>query len=414
MSDNHPQPEPSPTTKPRGAGRAVAVTLALLVAGGGGAYAWKARQAAEHGAPAPAAAAGTAEAPAPKVGVAAVEQRTLTDHRELLGRVEAIEAVEVRPRVSGHIEEVRLQAGQLVSAGDVLFVIDPRWYQAQFDGAKATAERAKARLHQAELDAARSEKLLAARTISVEEADNRATRLEEARADLLATEAALATARLDLEHTEVRAPISGRVSRALVTEGNLISGTPGAASVLTTILSVGQAYVYADVDETTLLAYNRVAKTGGLATEGGRVPVDMELSDEDGFPRQGYVESADNRMDAGTGTLVLRMVFPDPEGLLVPGLSARVRLPISAPQPTMLVSNRAIGTDQAQKFVFTVDAANTVAYRAVKLGPVVEGRRVIRDGLKPGERIVVNGLQRVRPGIIVAPENESGDALALK
>ena len=341
----------------------------------------------------------------PKVTVASVEQRTVIEQRELLGRVDAIESVELRPRVSGHIDEVRLQSGQLVNKGDVLFVIDPRWYRAQFDLATAQAESARVRVAIAERDAKRSDSLLSERAISVEEADTRSSRLAEARADLLAAEATLATARLDLEYTQVRSPITGRVSRAYVTAGNLVSGAPGGATLLTSIVSTGEVYVYADVDEATVLAFNRLQAAGRIATDkAGRVPVEMALSDETDFTHRGVIESTDNRLDTGTGSLVVRMVFPNTDGQLVPGLSARVRLPVSAPEPTLFISERAIGTDQSQKFVLTVDAANTVAYRTVKLGAIIDGQRSIREGLKPGDRVIVNGLQRVRPGMTVVAE----------
>ncbi|HET7535316.1 MAG TPA: efflux RND transporter periplasmic adaptor subunit [Candidatus Didemnitutus sp.] len=336
--------------------------------------------------------------PAPKVTVAPVEQQLVTDYEELTGHVDATETVELRARVSGHLEEVHFQAGQLVQKGDVLFVIDPRWYQAQFDLATARADVAGR-------EAARAEKLLAASAISSEEAEARRAAAAEARA-------ALETAKLDLEHTEVRAPIAGRVSRAFVTSGNLVSGSPGNATLLTTIVTVGEAYVYADLDEATLLKFNRLSREGRILTRNGRVPVDLQLADEDGFPRHGFLESADNRVNPATGSLALRLVFPNDDGALVPGLFARVRLPVSSPQPALLVSERAIGTDQSQKFVLAVSQDNTVAYRTVKLGSVVDGKRVVREGLKPGDTIIVNGLQRVRPGMTVSPEPQAVAATA--
>lgn len=342
--------------------------------------------------------------PPPKVTIAAVEQRTIVDHQELLGRVEAIESVEVRPRVSGHIQEVRLEAGKSVAAGDVLFVIDPRWYKAQFDLAAAAVERAKVKVDIAGSQAKRSDDLLASRAISIEEADARNSRLAEAKADLAAAEAAKENARLDLDHTEIRAPISGRVSRALVTAGNMISGTPGNGTLLATIVSDGDVHVYADIDESTLLAFNRLNGEGRILNEGGRIPVGMQLSDEQDYPHQGYIESSDNRLDEGTGSLVLRMVFPNPDGKLIPGLSARVRLPTSGPEPKLFVSERSIGTNQDQKYVFAVSADNTASYRSVKLGPVLDGKRVIREGIAPGDRVIVSGLQRVTAGMKVDPQ----------
>lgn len=336
----------------------------------------------------------------------------MIDRHELLGRVDAVESVEIRPRVSGHIDEVRLQSGQLVKKGDVLFVIDPRPYRAQFDLATASVERALAKAQNTNRIAKRSTELYKSRTISIEESDTSSSTDAEAQADLLAAEAALATAKLDLEFTEVRAPIDGRVSRALVTAGNLVSGAPSGATLLTTIVSVGEVYVYADVDEETLLAFNRLQRDGKLPTENGRVPVEMQLSDETAFGHRGYVESADNRLQMGTGSLVLRMVFPNPTGELIPGLFARVRLPVSAPHTALLVSERAVGTDQSQKFVLTVGADKVATYRAVKLGATVDGQRIIRDGLQPGDHVIVNGLQRARPGNPVTPELTKTNTIA--
>jgi RND family efflux transporter MFP subunit len=328
--------------------------------------------------------------PLPKVTVAPVEAQLVTEYEELTGRIDALETVELRARVSGHIEEVHFQAGQLVRKGDVLFTIDPRWYQAQFDLAAARADMA-------EREAKRAAALVAVSAISNEEAESRQARAAEARA-------ALATARLDLEHTQVRAPIDGRVSRAFVTGGNLVSGAPGGASLLTTIVTVNDAYVYADLDETTFLKFNRLLRENRITTQDGRIAVELQLADEAGFPRRGYIESTDNRVNPETGSLTLRMIFPNEDRALVPGLFARVRVPISAPQSTLLISERAIGTDQSQKFVLTVGADNTVAYRTVQLGGTIDGKRVVRDGIRAGDRIIVNGLQHVRPGMQVSAD----------
>lgn len=336
--------------------------------------------------------------PAPKVTVAPVEQQLVTEYEELTGHVDAFETVELRARVSGHLEAVSFQAGQLVEKGDVLFTIDPRWYRAQFDLATARAEVA-AR------EAARAEKLLAASAISSEEAESRRAAAAEARASL-------ETARLDLEHTEVRAPITGRISRAVVTPGNLVTGTAGGGTLLTTIVTVGDAYVYADLDEATLLKFNRLVRENRISTRNGRIPVELQLSDESGFPRLGFIESTDNRVNPATGSLAVRMVFPNTDNALIPGLFARVRVPVGAPQSTLLISERAIGTDQSQKFVLAVGRDNTVAYRTVKLGATVDGKRVVREGLNLGDTIIVNGLQRVRPGMIVSPEREAATRTA--
>jgi len=346
--------------------------------------------------------------PPPAVTVAAVEQNEIVEWDEFTGRTEPVEMVEVRPRVSGHIREVRFQSGQLVRKGDVLFVIDPRWHQAEFDRRQAEYEQAKVRLENSEREAARTAQLLENKAISTEEAESRQSRYSEAKAAVLAAEAARNTARLDLEYTEILSPINGRVSRELKTVGNYVSGVAGTGTLLTTIVSVDPIYVYADVDENSLLKFNALARSKKLASNGdGQIPVELQLADEDGFPHQGHIESFDNRLDAGTGSILLRAVFPNADGRIVPGLFARIRVPLSERYPAVLVEERAVGTDQGQKYVLALTSTNTVAYRPVKLGPAIDGRRIVRSGLEAGEQIVVNGLQRVRPGMPVTPQTEA-------
>jgi multidrug efflux system membrane fusion protein len=344
---------------------------------------------------------------APAVTVAPVEMRDIVEWEEFTGRTEPVDSVEVRPRVSGYIQEVKFQSGQLVKKGDLLFVIDPRWHQATFEQRKAELDEAKVRCENSKHEAERTQQLLVGRAISVEEGDQRNFRYEEAKAVRMAAKAALDSAQLDLEYTQVRAPISGRVSRALLTEGNYVSGNAGGASLLTTIVSVDPVYVYADVDENSLLRFNALAQAKKLETDGdGRIPVELQLADEQEFHHQGYIESFDNRLDASTGSILLRAVFPNADGRIVPGLFARIRVPLSERHPALLVEERAIGTDQAQKFVLSLTATNTVEYHTVNLGPLIEGKRIIRSGLSGKEEIVVNGLQRVRPGMPVSPETE--------
>src|SRR5688572_516980 len=343
--------------------------------------------------------------PPPQVTVAPVEQQELVEWEELTGRSAAVEFVEVRPRVSGHIDKVLFESGQLVKKGDVLFSVDPRWHKAEYERREAELAMAKVRMDNAEREAKRNAQLLASKAISKEEADGRDARFAEARAALLAAEASRDTAKLDLEYTQIRSPIDGRVSRAVVTAGNYISGIAGAATLLTTIVSVDPIYVYADMDENALLRYNALTQSGKQATNGeGKVPVELQLADEEGFAHHGYVESLDNRLDAQSGSIVLRTLFPNPSGRIVPGLFARIRLPASAKAPVLLVDEAAIGTDQAQKFVLALTSTNTAAYRPVKLGAQVNGKRVVREGLQAGEKIVVNGLARVRPGMPVTPQ----------
>jgi RND family efflux transporter MFP subunit len=343
--------------------------------------------------------------PAPSVTVAPVEQTEIVEWAEFTGRTEPVESVEVRPRVSGYIQEVRFQSGQLVKKGDVLFVIDPRWHQAEFDRHEAEAERARVQVENARREAERTGRLVASKAMSTEEGDARLSRFDEVKAALLAAEAALNSAKLDLEYTQVRAPIDGRVSRALLTEGNYVSGVAGAATRLTTIVSVNPVYVYADMDEDSLLKFNGLASQQKLVTDtAGRIPVELQLGDEHDYPHRGCIESFDNQLNADTGSILVRAVFANDDGRIVPGLFARIRIPLSPRHEAVLVSEQAVGTDQALKYVLKLTPTNTVAYQPVELGPTVGGLRVVRTGLKAGEQIVVNGMQRVRPGMPVRPE----------
>jgi RND family efflux transporter MFP subunit len=345
--------------------------------------------------------------PPPKVTVAPVTERRVVEWQEFTGRTEAVETVEVRPRVSGHIQEVLFQSGQLVKRGNVLFKIDPRWHQAEFDRREAEYAQAKVRLDTAEREAKRTGQLLASKAISTEEAEARQSRFGEAKAGLQAAEAARNFAKLDLDLTEIKAPIDGRVSRAIVTSGNFVSGVAGNATLLTTIVTVDPVYVYADFDEQSLLKFNELIREKRLpGGSDGKVPVELQLGNEQAYPHRGFIESFDNRLDAGTGSILLRAVFPNDDGTIIPGLFARIRVPLSPEYPALLISEAAVGTDQAQKFVLALTSSNTVEYRSVKLGPTIDGKRIVRSGLTQGEEIVVNGLQRVRPGMPVTPEKD--------
>jgi multidrug efflux system membrane fusion protein len=292
-----------------------------------------------------------------------------------------------------------------VRKGDVLFVIDPRPFQAALQRAEADLESAKTRAAQANRDAARAEQMLKTKAISMEEADQRRTRLSEAKASVAVAEAALVTARLNVEYAEIRSPIDGRVSRALVTPGNNVSGVDGATTLLTTVVSVDPVYVYADLDESVLLRLNRFRREGVLPVDAkGRIEVGVGLADETGYPHVGTVESLDNRLDPSTGSLVLRAVLANPDQRFVPGLFARVSLPSGPKTTALFVPDDVLGTEQSRKFLYTVSASNTVEKKFVTTGPLSGGKRLVASGLTPTDRVVVNGQLRIQfPGQPVAP-----------
>lgn len=348
------------------------------------------------------AAASPESPPPPTVTVETVEQRLLAEYAERIGRVVATELVELRPEVSGRITGVHFASGQLVEAGQVLFTIDPRPYAAAAEAARAEVARAEARANSARREAERATALRAQRAISEEEAQLRQSRSAETRAELLAAQAALKTAELDLARTQVRAPISGRASRAFVTEGNIVSGSPMDPTLLTTIVSTGEAHVYVNVDEATIHSFRQARAAGVLPTDvNGRIPVELRLDQSETYTHRGFVESLDNRIDPETGSLTVRLYFKDPLDQLLPGSFVRVRVPVSAVHERLLISERAIGTDQSQKFVLAVRDDHTVAYRPVELGPMIDDMRIIKAGVAAGDRIIVNGLQRIRPGMVV-------------
>jgi len=332
------------------------------------------------------------------VDVAQVSSRSITDWREYSGRLEAVDQVRIRPLVSGTITQVHFEDGSLVQEGDVLFTIDPRPYQAAVDRAQADLAAARARMAYTGADLARARRLLDKNAIAKRDFEQKRNASRVAAAEKQSAEAALATTELDLEHTQIVAPVSGRVSRAEVTEGNIVSAGTG-AQPLTTLVSVDKMYASFEVDEQSFLSFVNPARNGGAA----QIAVNMGLGNERGFPRQGKVASIDNRLDASSGTIRLRAVFDNADGMLLPGLYARIQLVGGAPRPAVLIKESAIGTDQSKRFVVVVDGQNRTSYREVQLGPVQNGLRVVEAGLTPGERIVVNGLQRIRPGDAVTP-----------
>jgi len=332
-------------------------------------------------------------APATEVDVATVVSKTITDYQNYSGRLEAVDKVEIRPLVPGTIVAVHFADGALVKKGDPLFTIDPRPYVAQVDQAAAQLAAAQARNGYTSTDAARAERLLADNAIAKRDYDEKQNASHEAAANLKAAQAALETAKINLTYTQIVAPVSGRVSRAEMTVGNIVS-TGSSAPLLTTLVSVSPIYASFDVDEQTYLRYlSRDSRAS--------VPVSLGLANEDGFSREGKVASVDNQLDTGSGTIRVRARFDNADGSLVPGLYARIKVGGGTPHPAVLIDDAAIGTDQDKKFVMVVDPDSRVQYREVTLGTLSEGMRVIVKGLQPGERIVVNGLQRVRPNDVV-------------
>lgn len=338
-----------------------------------------------------------AEPPAqagPPVSSAVVVQKAVTETQEFSGRLEAIETVEIRPRVSGYITAVNFKPGAEVKKGDVLFVIDPRPYQAEADRTQAAAAAARARADLARLELQRAERLLADKAVAQREFDERAAGQKELDANARAAAAQHEAARLNLAYTRVTAPIDGRVSKAEITLGNLVDAT----AVLTSVVSLDRIYASFDGDEDTYLRVSRRVHAGQP------VEVKVGLAGEAGFPHSGKLEFVDNQLDSRSGSVRMRATLANSERQLAPGLFARVQIAGGAPQQQILITDRAIGTDQDRKFVYVVDKDGKAEYRAVKLGPVNEGLRIVREGLKPGEKIVVNGLQRVRPGAPVTAQ----------
>jgi RND family efflux transporter MFP subunit len=339
----------------------------------------------------------------PQVTVATAISRKVTEFDEFTGRFEAVERVEVRPRVSGYISSVNFTDGNEVKKGEVLFVIDPRPYVAERDRTRAQLAQARSQLALAKSERERAAKLLGQHAISQEELDTRTAGDEQAQASVAAAKAALDAAELNLEFTRVTAPIAGRISRALVTSGNFVSNgqTP-----LTTLVSLDPIYVTFDGDEQAYLRYGKLARTsvhGGSSD--ARNPVVVGLANESGYPHQGAMVFVDNALDPATGTIRSRALLDNHERLFTPGLFARIRLLDSAQHDAVLVNDSAIGTDQTVRYVLVVGAGNKVEYRPVQLGPVIDGLRVVQSGLAAGETIVVNGLQRVRPGAQVQAQH---------
>ena len=340
--------------------------------------------------------------PAMPVSVAAVEERQVTPWDEFSGRLEAVDRVDVRARVAGAVLSSHFTEGALVKAGDLLVAIDPAPYAAEVDRAQAQVVAAQARLAHAISEHERSQRLWDEHAIAQRELDERLNGRREAEANVRAAEAALQLAKLNLSYTQVRAPVSGRVGKLEVTVGNLIGAGAG-APVLTTLVSVSPIYASFDADEQVITRALHDLPRAGDRAQIQRIPVEIGTTESEGTPLVGRMQLVDNQVNARSGTVRVRAVFDNKDGALIPGQFVKVRMGRARPEDAVLITERAVGTDQSKKFVMVVGADNKAMYREVVLGPAIDGLRVVQSGLKPGERIVVNGLQRVRPGTLVAP-----------
>ena len=347
--------------------------------------------------------------PPPAVTVAKPQQRTVTDYDEYVGRFTAIDSVEVRARVSGYLDGVHFKDGQLVKQGDLLFTIDKRPFQNTLDQARANLTQAKANLAFTQADYIRGQQLVRDKTITDQVFEQRTQAYHNAQAAVSNNEAAVRQAELDIEFTELRAPVNGRIGDRRVSPGNLVTGgTTGNTTLLATIVSTDPIYFEFTFDEASFLRYQRMANTGtDIASRGGGVQVGLKLIDESDFVHEGRMDFVDNVIDRSTGTIRGRAVFANPNSLFTPGMFARVRVPASPAYAALAVPDAAIGTEQTRKYVLTVNADNTVVPKYVTLGQLTaDNLRVIKSGIGADDRIIVVGLLRARPGQKVTPQEE--------
>jgi len=358
---------------------------------------------------------GAAAPPPPQVTVAQVLERRVKDWDEFTGRFQAVESVEIRPRVSGYIDEVAFKEGSQVKRGDLLFVIDPRPYKAEADHAGADVKRYQTALELAQIELTRVQRLRDSGAVSVEELDERKSTVAQAQSNVAGSNATLESALLNLNFTRVTSPIAGRVSRAEVTRGNLVTGGTNGGTLLTSVQSVDPIYVYFEGDEQAYLRYNQMARAGERpSSRDAPNPVHIGLANEEGFPHVGAMDFVDNQLNPQTGTIRARAILDNKEGLFTPGLFARVQLLGSSEYTAILIDDSAVNTDQNQKYVFVLGANNQVEYRRIQLGRIIDGLRIVREGLKAGDTIIVSGTQRVHPGVTVTPQKvamTTGDAL---
>ena len=341
-----------------------------------------------------------AATPPPEVSVAQVASREVRPWDEFTGRVSAVQTVELRPRVSGYVERVAYQEGQEVRKGDLLFLIDQRSYRAAFDRARAELERARSEAKLAASEYVRAQTLVDERAISREEFDARKAAATQGSAAVRAAEAAVDRARLDLEFTEVRAPVDGRAGRALVTIGNLAQAD---STLLTTVVSLDPVHVYFEADEQTYLRYSELARRSTDSPSDN--PVRIGLANERGYPHAGALDFIDNQVDPGTGTIRARAVVPNPDRVFTPGLFARVQMAGSARVSALLIDDKAVLTDQDRKYVYVLGPGNTAVRRDVELGRMADGLRVVTSGLERSDKVIVHGVQKVFvAGMPVTPQ----------
>lgn len=361
------------------------------------------------GAKAQAESAAAVPPPSVQASVAVVAARETTPSDEFSGRLEAVERVEIRSRVAGAVQEIHFREGALVKKDDLLVLIDPSLYAADVARADGQLAAAKARLVLTKSDFDRGQELSASRWISQRDLETRVNAFHEAEANVKAAEAALHTAQLNLSYTEIRAPVSGRVGKVEITVGNLIAAGPS-APLLTTLVSLNPIYASFNADEQVVTRALKTLADEGAPADIDRIPVKMTLGASNGELIKGHMQFIDNQVDAGSGTVRVRAQFDNADGHLMPGQFARLQMGQPKPEQTLLISERAVGTDQNKKYVMVVGPKDKAEYREVTLGVSVDGMRVVTSGLKAGERIVVNGLQRVRPGVVIKPEMVAMDA----
>jgi len=340
--------------------------------------------------------------PPPPVTIAKPIKKGIVEWDEFTGRTDAVESVDVRPRVSGYIDNITFKAGDRVYKGDLLFVIDPRPYQAALDQAQAQLRQAQANQQLQEANFARQDRLRQSGVIAKEDYDTALSNKNQAAAQVLANSAAVETAKLNLGFTQITSPITGRISREQVTVGNLVQAD---STLLTNVVSIDPIYAYFNVDERSVLNYQQMVREGKLPDARSQsVPVHLQLDNEKGFPHEGVIDFINNQFESSTGTMQVRGVFPNANAFLTPGAFVRVRVAGSPLHEAMLVTDRAIGTDQGTKFVLVIDDQNVVGVKPVVLGPEVEGLRVVRSGLTGDEQVIVNGIVNARPGSKVSPQ----------